>query len=524
MNSATARRLERFFLLLLFLAGFGLRVVRLGRMSLAEDEAAKWDAIQQYRQGHFAGVNSEHPMLMKLEAWASLDAGEIYNRWAIKHRWRQVPNEAWLRLPNVLFGAGTAVAVYLLGSLMLGPLGAGLAGFLWAVSPLSVALNQVLKEETPYTFFTILAFYLYFRAKLSLTERDAKRWFTRAGMALGLDMASEYVAVGQLGLLVLIWYAANRAGIASRQMGPYFRRLVVVMGLVFVLCDPVVLSPTNLKAMARYSEEKTLQHRGYLMDGRLYLNNALTTPYGLPWYYYLWVLAIKTPLPVLVAGAAGIVLLFFERQSLISIYLRVTLTFWFLPYSVAGSKWIRYLLLLLPSIYLAAGWAVEKFAAWGRNRLGQMALRAAVAACALALTVWPLMNAMGWSPYERLYLNILGGGRARAGQWFPPDEVYDLGARDAASYICRVAPRGARLAASDPMGMGFYADAFGRKDLEIVPLFDPDYKIRSGDFLMVQESRRYFETDGLIDLVRKIRRPARVVRIDGLVTAEVYRF
>jgi hypothetical protein len=524
MNSARARLLERLFLLLLFFASFGFRAAGVGRLSLAEDEAAKWDAIQQYHQGHFAGVNSEHPLLMKLEAWASLDAGLIYNRWAARHGWPMAPEEAWLRLPNVLLGAATAVAIYLLGRQMLGPLGAGLAGILWAVSPLSIALNRVLKEETPYTFFSVLAFYLYFRAKLASSEQEAKRWFTWAGIALGLDLASEYIAIAQFGLLIVIWNAANRVGIASRQMGPYLRRLVVVMGLVFVLCDPVVLSPANLKAMTRYSEEKTLQHRGYLMDGRLYLNNALTTPYGLPWYYYLWVLAIKTPLPVLAAGAAGIVLLFFERRSLISVFLRVTISLWFLCYSAAGSKWIRYLLPLLPSFYLAAGWAVEKFARWSRTRLRPLAWRPAVAACALALTVWPLVNTVNWSPYERLYLNVLGGGRARAGEWFPPDEVYDLGVRDAASYICRVAPPNARLAASDPMGMGFYADAFGRKDLAIVPLFDPDYKIRSGDFLLLQESRRYFETDGLIDLVRKLRRPAKLVRIDGLVTAEVYRY
>ncbi|HEV2387449.1 MAG TPA: phospholipid carrier-dependent glycosyltransferase [Candidatus Acidoferrales bacterium] len=524
MSSAPARRLQFAFLILLFLTAFGFRLARLGHLSLAEDEAAKWEAIEQYRQGRFSGVNSEHPMLMKVEAWGSLDAGEAYNRWAMRHGRQPVAEEAWLRLPNVFLGAATAVVLYLLARQMLGPLGAGLAGFLCAISPLSVALNRVLKEETPYTFFTLLAFYLYFLAKLAPAEGKSKLWFTLAGVAFGLGMASEYLVIGQFGLIVLIWYAANRAGIPSRQMGPHFRRLVLVAGLIFVLCDPVILSPANLKAMTRYSEEKTLQHRGYLMDGRLYLNNALTTPYGLPWYYYLWVLAVKTPLPVLAAGAAGILLLFFERRSLISIFLRVTLTFWFLPYSLAGSKWIRYMLVLLPSFYLAAGWAVEKLSAWSRFRSRRAAWRVAVAGCVLALVVWPLVDTMSWSPYERLYLNVLGGGRNRVGQLFPPDEVYDLGVRDAARYVCRVAPPGARFATSDPMAMGFYAVLFRRKDLDIESLFDPDYKFRSGDFVLMQESRRYFETDGLIDLVRKIRRPARVERVDGLVTAEVYRF
>ena len=72
MNSARARRLELLFLAFLLILGLGLRAYRVGQPSLAEDEAAKWDAVQQYRQGHFAAVNSEHPMVMKMLAWASL--------------------------------------------------------------------------------------------------------------------------------------------------------------------------------------------------------------------------------------------------------------------------------------------------------------------------------------------------------------------------------------------------------------------------------------------------------------------
>ncbi|HVB34015.1 MAG TPA: phospholipid carrier-dependent glycosyltransferase [Patescibacteria group bacterium] len=524
MNSLRARRLERLFLALLFLLGLGLRVYRIGQPSLSEDEAAKWDAIQQYRKGHFAGVNSSHPMLMKMMAWASLDAGEHYNRWALSRGGRAVPIEAWLRLPIVLFGSLTAIVLFLLGRQMLGPLGAWLAAVFWAVAPLSVALNRVLKEESLFVFFTLLAFYCYNRAKRASSAAESKRWFTLAGVAFGLDMASYYLAITQFGLIVLIWHVANRAGIPSRQMGPYFRRLVVVMGLVFILFNPVILSPTNLEAMLRYSEQKTIQHHGYLMNGRVYLNNALTTPWGPPWYFYLWVLAVKTPLPILAAAAAGILLLFRERNMLISIFLRVTLTFWFVPYTLAGSKWVRYVAIALPSLYLAGGWAIEKLWNWSRSRLGTKVWRTAMAATLLALVAWPLANSASWLPYERLYLNAFGGGRANAGRFFSPDEVYDLGVREAVEYVCRTAPRGARLAGSDPMGIGFYTHLLGRKDLKVVPLFDPQYKVKTGDYLLLADSRRYFETSDLITLIQKIRRPVATRRDDGLVTAQVYRF
>lgn len=517
-------RLEQLFLLLLLFLSLGLRAYRVGQPSLSEDEAAKWDAIGQYRKDHFAGVNCSHPMVMKLMAWASLDAGEAYNRWAAAHGRHPLPDETWLRLPILLLGALTSVILYLLGRQMLGPLGAGLAACFWAVSPLSVALNRVLKEESLFTFLTLLAFYVYNRAKCAQSPAAARRWFTLAGVAFGLDLASYYLAIGYFGLIVLIWYVANRAGIPSRQMGPHFRRLVLVMGFTFVLLNPVILSPTNLHAMLRYSEEDTIQHRGYWMDGRVYMNNALTTPFGLPWYFYLWVLAVKTPLPLLAAAAAGILLLVFDRTSLVSIFLRVTLIFWLIPYSLAGSKWIRYVAIVLPSLYLAGGWAVEKFAHWSRGRPHPRAWRVAVAAAVLTLTLWPTLNTLAWAPYNRLFLNALGGGQANAGRFFPPDEVYDLGVREAVRYVCRVAPRGARLAASDPRGVDYYTHQLDRRDLKVVPLFDPNYKIAPGDFLLIQDSRRYFETSSLIDLIEKTRRPAYTRRIDGLAVAQIYRF
>jgi hypothetical protein len=524
MNSAAARRTERLFLALLLLVGLGLRSYRLGQPSLAEDEAAKWNSIQKYRQGQFAAVNSEHPMVMKMLAWASLDAGELYNRWAVAHGWHNVRKEAWLRLPVALFGALTALILYVVGKQMIGPLGAGLGAVFWAVSPLSVALNRVLKEENLFVFFTLLAFYCYNRGKQAGSDGESKRWFTLAGVAFGLDLASYYLAIGEFGLIVLVWHVANQKGVQSRDMGPYLRRLVLVAGLVFVMANPVILAPRNLAAMLRYSEQKTIQHHGYLMDGRVYLNNALTTPYGLPWYFYLWVLAVKTPLVILAAVLGGLGLLFFDRNSLMSIFARVNLTFWIVPYSLAGSKWIRYVAIGLPVLYLAGGWAVERFLAWSRKRMGNRTWRPALAAIVVALVFWPLANAMAWAPYNRLYLNSLGGGVADAGRLFPPDEVYDLGAREAAEYVCRAAPRGTRVAASDPMALGFYTRQLGRKDLKVEPLFDPNYQFRPGDFLLIQDSRRYFETDGLIDLVERTEKPAFVVRDAGLSVEKVFRF
>lgn len=524
MSRQGVRRAETIFVVLLTLAAFGLRLYRIGSISLAEDEAGKWAAIQQYRGGHFAGVNSEHPMLMKLLAWGSLALGERWNRAAVEHGWPEVREETWLRLPNLMFGAATTAVIFLLGKQMLGTTGSGAAAFFWAVSPLSLALNRILKEETLFTFFTMLAFYFYFRGKSATEDREARKFFLLSGASFGLDLASAYLAIGQFGLIILIWDLANRVGLDRRPMAPYFGRLLLAMGLLFLLLNPVILSPANLSAITRYSEEKTIQHHGYNLNGRILLNNALTTPYGLPGYFYFWVLGVKTPLPILLAAVAGVVLLFRERNTLISIFLRVTLVFWFVPYSLAGSKWIRYLLIALPSIYLAGGWAVEKLSEQ-LSRLEVKSLRdLGLASAGLVFVAWPAASAVAWAPYYSLYLNRLGGGPTNIARFFPHDEVYDLGVREAVEYVCHVAPLGATLAGSNPNSLRFYIHHFGRKDIRIVPLFDPNYLPKRGDFVLVQGARRYFETEGLTDFLARQRRPVRNIVVRGILTAQVYRF
>src|SRR5215469_10012043 len=67
---------------LVMVLAFAIRLNHVGFNSLSEDESAKWTAVQEYRHGRFVGVNSEHPMMLKVLAWASLTVGERWNRLA----------------------------------------------------------------------------------------------------------------------------------------------------------------------------------------------------------------------------------------------------------------------------------------------------------------------------------------------------------------------------------------------------------------------------------------------------------
>src|SRR5579864_7792935 len=99
--------------LLLTVLAFAVRLNQVDFYSVSEDESAKWSAVQEYRHGHFLGVNSEHPMMLKVLAWASLTAGERWSRFASLHNWPSMKPEGWLRFPNVLLGAATTGILFL---------------------------------------------------------------------------------------------------------------------------------------------------------------------------------------------------------------------------------------------------------------------------------------------------------------------------------------------------------------------------------------------------------------------------
>ncbi len=190
---------EAVLVLLLTVLAFSVRLYRVDFNSLSEDEVAKWAAVQEYRHGHFAGVNSEHPMLPKMLAWASLTAGERWGRVAAMHGWSSLNPEGWLRLPNVLLGAASTAILYLLCRRMMGVAGSFAASFFWAVAPLPVALNRLTKEETPLTFFTLLACYFYCRAQQADVGRTARRDSSQSRLRSGRTIAarSPHLPVGR---------------------------------------------------------------------------------------------------------------------------------------------------------------------------------------------------------------------------------------------------------------------------------------------------------------------------------------
>jgi len=506
--------------LLLALLAFAVRIDRIGFNSLSEDESAKWLAVQEYRHGHFAGVNSEHPMMPKMLIWASLTIGEHWNRAASLHRWPSMNPEGWLRLPNVLFGAATAPILYLFCRLMMGIAGSFAASFFWAIAPLPVALNRLAKEETPVTFFTLLACYFYCRAKQATAETTTRRWHGLSGFAFGLALASQYL-IHLFGLNALAWHFAGRRGLDHKPIKSLTVRFFLLMLVALLLANPLMVSPASCSWAIHWLHHYGVRHTGYDFAGTLYPNFPSRLFSGVPWYFYFWLLLVKTPLPILLLIIVGSVLLVRDRHTLASCFFFGLGLVQLLGLSVCGAKWMRYSLPLLPFLFLAAGYAVQQIWQYARRR---EISPTAVGMLALVLFGWPLVELHTWSPYYPFYLNSLGGGASNITRYFAPDEVAEFDTREVAQEICPAVPAGQRLATARPQSMTYYLTSCGRSDIQIVPLYDPEYVPREGDAIVLEPSRRFVETQRFFDLLPESGLPHREVHVGPVLASTIYLF
>ena len=525
LNGVQYRYLGRYrdpaIVLLLTVLAFAVRVYRVDFNSLSEDESAKWTAIQEYRHGHFVGVNSEHPMLPKVLAWASLTAGERWGRVAAEHGLLSLNPEGWLRLPNVLLGSATTVILFLFCRRMMGLTGSFAASLFWAIAPLPVALNRLTKEETSLTFFTLLACYFYCRAAQQAgADNSARRWYDLSAVCFGLALASQYI-LHLLGLNALAWFLAGRIGLSRKPSQFSYGRFFLVMFLTFVVVNPVILSPANFNAILHWLHHDGVRHSGYDFAGTLYMNFPARLFAGVPWFYYLWLLLVKTPIPILMAVIGGSALLLRNRRTLASCFFLSFGMVQLVGLSVSGAKWIRYSLPLLPFLFLAGGYAVQQTL---KAAKGKVLFQALVGPAVVILLGWPLLELQSWAPYYSFYLNSIGGAKQNIARYFAMDEVSEFDTREVAQKVCPFAPAAATVATARPMSMTYYLQACGRTDLEIVPLYDTHYAPRDGDLIVLEPSRRFFETQRFFDALGNSGMPRSDIRVGPVVASTIYFF
>jgi Dolichyl-phosphate-mannose-protein mannosyltransferase len=522
----TLTRSQKFAaLFLIVMLGLVLRLRGLDRVGFNEDEVHKVDTARAYLRGDFS-TNLEHPMLMKSMIAVSLAATDLWNREL--GRSHQVPEEVAVRLPNVTFGALTAVVLFLVAQEFFSVEIGLLTAFLWSIGTLAIMDNRLAKEDTLLVFFTWLGYYFYRRAKTvaAADPQRAEKHYLASGASFGLMLASKYFP-HYLGLNFLYYYLCG-----DKQVYPPRRTrdtvlLLGALALFFVVFNPVFLLPSTLRYMLHYAGEGTMTHHGYLMMGRFYYDDPAHLRGGMPIYFYPLLLAVKTPLPVLAAFLVGLIEVWKRRREPGPSFLLFMFLFWIVPFSLLSAKWLRYMLAWMPTVYMIAAVGLATVFSWSLGLMKNAARRRLVPAMAGVLAVLflfePAWAAAKSGPYYSLYLNALGGGRA--GYYFPHDEVNDMGLREAIAQICEQAPEGANVGGETAPVFAHYFHKFGRDDLHYFDLSDQTKRMEAppSAYVVVQDGRKYFENISFIQRVESYQVPIQTVDIGGAAAVRVYR-
>jgi 4-amino-4-deoxy-L-arabinose transferase-like glycosyltransferase len=523
-------------LVFLTLLAFGLRVAGLGAQGLAEDEANKMAAVAAYRAGDFTS-NAEHPMLMKSAMTTCVVAAE----WLERHAPSVAPTpEAALRFPNAVFGALTTLVLAWLATLLFSSRVGLIAAGIWTTNILAISINRIGKEDTFLVFFMLLSYAAYFQAKRISLRRDPadrsllNRLYLLSGSAMGLMIASKYFP-HYWGLLFLWEWLSQRFLSEKKLDNPIPKsglwRFYLGMGGAFLLANPVVVLPSTLAYMKNYTEQGTVTHHGYLLMDRLFYNDPSHSAFagGLPVFFYGLLLFVKTNPLALGAMIAGLLVTLRRWREPHSFFLLFMTLFWVVPFSIIGAKWMRYTLSLTPYLCIFAAIGIENLVWLGTRlargsdaeepaRRGRFIFAAAgLVVCVCALDV---VRTVG---HPALYMSPLVGGQMVAGRYFPHDEFYDAGLREAFAKVAVTAPSGATVATETPMVANYYLKRFNRTDLSVEVLSDANFSFdaTAGTYCVVQTGRTYFENRARLAFIANAAESRTPVLVADKVAAQV---
>jgi 4-amino-4-deoxy-L-arabinose transferase-like glycosyltransferase len=520
----------------LVLVGFGFRLNGLSSEGLSDDELNKLNAVNEYRaQGHPTGANGEHPFVMKALLTVSVIVSEKWNQTSLVtgRPNLNIPVETSVRVPGALFGSLTAVLIFLVAAELFGPEVGLISAALWAFDPLAIGFNRIAKEDTLLIFFFLLANVFWLRGQRvaeSQPQRRPEPFYWATAVAFGAMFASKYVPPVMLGISVSYNYIFQRIPGTRWVIGKKrFLKFFFVMGVAFLIFNPIIFLPGSWKAMSNFTSYRNMGHDSYEFLGRLYPHRFQDWLKGEPWYFYLVLIFTKMPVLTLLSFVLGVGLLFRRKVGDGRYFLLLWLTLWGLAFMLPGGKFTRYITSVLPAIMIIAGIGIQ-FTARRLSRFcarvfGISAIKVyARSALASLVIVSALWSAVGAAPHYRLYMSVLGGGPAQAGKYFPQDEFYDAYMQDAMTELAKRARPNARVASEIPAVAAYYAQRANRSDLICVELSDPAEleKLTPGDFVIDARGRTYFTNQGMLTRLRGAAEPAFSIAVGATPAANVY--
>ncbi len=130
------------------------------------------------------------------------------------------------RLPSVLAGFGSVLFTYLLARKMFDPLTGLFSGLLLTTAIEFCLLSHTASPDSLLLFFTMLAFYSFWR----YSQNGSRAWFFPMATACALAVLTKGpIGVGLPGLVVLVYFTWNR------ETGRLWDRRLIHAGLIFLL-------------------------------------------------------------------------------------------------------------------------------------------------------------------------------------------------------------------------------------------------------------------------------------------------
>lgn len=550
-------------------AGFGLRAANLSAEGLSEDELNKLQAVADYREFGLSPANAEHPMLMKAVQTASVVLCEKWNETffaglnenlsasptvALQESARRreeadreefqpptpleesvtsvgralrIAPETALRLPGAIFGALTALLIFLVTRSLFGTSIALLAAALWALDPTAISFNRIAKEDTFFIFFFLFGTVFWLRAQ-ACAERDEGNYnplMWAAAACFGAMLASKYyphfLTICAAYYYIFIGLPTTRWHVGKVR----WLIFIFVIGVAFVICNLTILLPGTWTEMRAFASERRISHDAYEYVGNLYPNQITYWLRGVPWTFFFLFTLVKIPLLTLTGLLAGLPLLFRRKLGDGRYLLLILLFFFFMPFSVLGGKFARYYTLVHPPVHITAAIGIYFLTRWLASRAHTAQAKSFVAAALIFATLaLSLVASLRTAPHYRLYNNIIGGGQRHAGEFFPHDDFYDASMREATFEIARRAALNTRVASESPRLFLHYAALAGRTDLAALSLSDATARatLRAGDHVIIARGRRYFSNDAVIGRLQRTGSPVVELKLGETPSTKIY--
>jgi transposase len=141
----------------------------------------------------------------------------------------------------------------------------------------------------------------------------------------------------------------------------------------------------------------------------------------------------------------------------------------------------------------------------------------------LVFMLVPAAIAYSHNPHYALYTNALAADKA--GYYFPHDEFYDDGLREAINFVCDTAPQGAIIAHETPAVARYYLAKYRRTDLQSQAISTPDFdpaKVSGPAYFILQPGRTYFENREKVAFIRANFEKVNEIQVRGLTACEIF--